>query len=34
VLWDDDSQVIELMVRKRYQKDGEGPGVDVKVEAI
>ena len=34
ILFEDDSQVIELMVRKRYVKEGEGPGVDVKVEAI
>ena len=34
VLWDDDSQVIVLMVRKQYQKEGEGPGVNVLVENI
>ena len=34
VLWDDDSQVLEIMIRKKYQKDGEGPGVQVKVEVI
>ena len=34
ILFDDDSQVIELMVRKRYVPESEGPGVNVKVEAI
>ena len=34
VLWDDDSQVNVLMVRKQYQKEGEGPGVNVLVENI
>lgn len=34
ILFDDDSQVIVLMVRKQYQKEGEGPGVNVLVENI
>ena len=33
VLWDDDSQVVELVLRKVYAREGR-PGVDVTVEAL
>ena len=33
ILWDDDSQVVELVLRKVYAREGR-PGVDVTVEAL
>jgi crossover junction endodeoxyribonuclease RusA len=32
VVWQDDSQVVALLVSKRYALPGERPGVDVEVE--
>lgn len=33
VLWDDDSQIVELVIRKVYARDGQ-PGVSVSVEEM